>query len=607
MAECSKIEAGSRIQAPFVLLEQGLTDGLHAFLFQDPQEVLCCWSEDEVEPALARLMEAQREGLYAAGFFSYELGYLFEPKLAALLPRRRSQPLLWMGLYREPKRLPQQDFGPWLEARHDGGYELSDVSLSWDEARYRAAFDAVKDYICAGDVYQINLTLKYKFNFSGNPFVLYSELRHKQRTSYAALIGTEGFSLLSLSPELFLDVEHGQARTRPMKGTAPRGLTPAQDAELHEWLRNDPKSRAENLMIVDLLRNDLGRASVIGSVSVTDLFSIERYPTVHQMTSGIQAQLLPGTDLRDLLAALFPCGSITGAPKVRAMEIIRELEPEARGAYTGAVGMIAPDGKLAFNVAIRSLWIDAQGCGEMGIGSGVVFDSVAEDEYQECLLKTSFLTQPHRPFDLIETLRWQSNEYYLLDRHLARLERSARHFLYPFEREAVVEALNGEAADFTEDCYRVRLTLSIEGQIAVTSAPIELPTHATIYRFAVSGKRIDSTDPLYYHKTTQRALYDNEFQRLGRETGCDEVLFLNERDELTEGSRTNLFVQRDGVLLTPPLEAGVLDGTFRRELLDAAERPIRETKLYREDLDRAEAVYFGNSVRGLVRAEMIAK
>ena len=598
----------------FVLLDDNLDPEGRSLFFEAPVEIVVCREPEEVPAALARLAQARAAGLTAAGFLSYELGYLLEPKLAPELPAKRPHPLLWMALFERVRELDPLALRALLAERQGGGYTLVEPHLSWSEARYLEAFRRVKDYIAAGDVYQINLTLKHRFRFKGNPFDLYAELSEKQRSRYGAMIACEDFTVLSRSPELFLKADGRDISTRPMKGTAPRGRTPEEDADIARWLKEDEKSRAENLMIVDLLRNDLGRRAETGSVQVEDLFTVERYPTLHQMTSGIRARMQSGTDFADLLRALFPCGSITGAPKVRAMEIIRELEDEPRGLYTGAIGMVPPSADLVFNVAIRSLWIpkadEATGWseGEMGLGSGVVYDSDGPAEFQECLLKGAFLTQPYEAFYLIETLRWESQDdelqgYYLLDRHLARLKRSAAHFLYPYNQEQAIAALESAAAGFTEACYRVRLTLDAGGDIAVTAAPMVLPGPDALYGLVISDSRVDSRDTFLYHKTSRRALYDGEHAKQSAATGCDEVLFLNERGELAEGSRMNLFIRRDGALQTPPLSAGLLDGTLRRELLDRGEAV--EKTLFPEDLDRAEAVFVGNSLRGLVPARRL--
>jgi len=389
-----------------------------------------------------------------------------------------------------------------------------------------------------------------------------------------------------------------------MKGTAARGTTPEQDATRRAWLRGDEKSRAENLMIVDLLRNDLSRVTEIGSVRVPNLFSIETYPTVHQMTSTVSGRLRPGVGVVDLIRALFPCGSVTGAPKVRAMEIIRELEPAPRGIYTGAIGAAGPDGNAAFNVAIRTLVLGRDGRSEMGIGSGIVHDSDAAAEFEECLLKAHFLGRPLASFELIETLRWNSADgFYLRELHLARLAASAAHFAFDYDPEGAhrtlttcVEELEGDGP------FRIRLVLDAGGRMRATATPLAPPSTKAVYYFALSELRIDSSDDFLYHKSTRREVYEVELARLAAVTGCDEVIFRNEHGELTEGSRTNLFIERAGRLLTPPVACGLLDGTLRQALFNDPRTAIEESILFSDDLATADRVFLGNSVHGLMRA-----
>ena len=589
---------------PYVLLDDSLTPGGRSLLYTEPEQVVRADARGEVEAALDRVEQGLARGLHAAGFFSYELGYCLEPKLNGLMPGARNVPLLWIGLFRAP--LPLDDAGTraWLDANGAGEWsKISDLRLSWTRERYAQAFNRVQDYIAAGDVYQINLTLKYRFAFEGDPVSLYAALRRKQRVAHGALIGTDDFCVLSMSPELFFRREGKRISTRPMKGTAPRGRTPREDARLKTWLAMDEKQRAENLMIVDLLRNDLGRVAKIGSVEVTDLFTVETYRSVHQMTSGITAELRGDMGLKDMLRALFPCGSVTGAPKLRAMEIISELEGEARGVYTGAIGHIQPSGDSEFNVAIRTVVL-AGGEGEMGIGGGIVADSKEQSEFEECLLKAQFLTDA--PFELIETLRYEpAHGFHLLERHLARLQSSAAHFAYPFSREAVLAALDTEAARVEAPVAMVRLTLAEDGALQVTSTPIELPTRDTVWRFVISDQRLDEKYPLFYHKTTRRQFFEREMERLKALTGCDEVIFLNKKGELTEGTRTNLFLELDGRLFTPALASGLLPGTLREELLDLPRAAASEAVLLPAELLRADRIYLGNSVRGLIRAELI--
>ena len=591
--------------SPYVLLDDSLTQGGRSLLYAEPERLVLANTPEEVEGALDEVSAGLARGLHAAGFFSYELGYCLEPKLKGLLPRDRRVPLFWIGLFGAPRALDDALTRAWLDK--NGGAErakISDLTLSWTREQYTQAFDKVEEFIAAGDVYQINLTLKFHFAFEGDAVALYAALRRKQRVAYGAVIGAPGFNVLSLSPELFFRREGKHMSTRPMKGTAPRGRTPREDARLRTWLAMDEKQRAENLMIVDLLRNDLGRVAKIGSVEVTDLFTVETYRSVHQMTSGISAELRSDMGLKDMLRALFPCGSVTGAPKVRAMEIIHELEPAPRGVYTGAIGHITPSGDAQFNVAIRTVVLDADG-GEMGIGSGIVANSKANSEFEECLLKAQFLTRPDAPFALIETIRYERGTgFHLLERHLARLQTSAAYFGYPFAREDVLQALDREAALVETPVAMLRFLLAEDGTITVTSTAIQLPTKNTVWRFVISDQRLDEKDPFFYHKTTRRQFYDREMERQKALTGCDEVVFLNKKGELTEGTRTNLFVELDGRLFTPALTCGLLPGTLREELLDLPRAAASEAVLSPQDLLGAERIYLGNSVRGLVRAEL---
>ena len=591
--------------SPYVLLDDSLTPGGRSLLYTGAERIVAAYTPDQVEGALDEIEAGLARGLHAAGFFAYELGYCLEPKLKHHVPTSGRVPLFWLGLFRAPRPLDDSATRAWLESQSRGKATISGLDLSWTREDYDDAFAKVQDYIAAGDVYQINLTLKYQFAFSGDPVALYAALRRKQRVAYGALIHTGDLDVLSLSPELFFRREGKHMFARPMKGTAARGRTPREDGRLKTWLAVDEKQRAENLMIVDLLRNDLGRVAKIGSVAVTDLFTVETYRSVHQMTSGITAELRADMGLKDMLRALFPCGSVTGAPKVRAMEIISELEGEPRGIYTGAIGHIAPSGDAQFNVAIRTVVLADEG-GEMGIGSGIVADSKAESEFDECLLKAHFLTKLDPPFELIETLRFeQALGFHLLERHLARLQASAAHFGYPFSRDAVLAALEAEAARVEAPVALVRLLLAEDGAITVASSAITLPTKDTVWRFAISDRRLDEKDPFFYHKTTRRQFYEQEMERQKALSACDEVVFLNSKGELTEGTRTNLFVELDGRLFTPALACGLLAGTLREELLDLPRAAASEAILTPQDLLAADRLYLGNSVRGLVRAELI--
>ncbi len=590
----------------FVLIDNSTGKGAPSLLFTHPHEIISATTPEEAGPAIARLEEALGMGRYAAGFFSYELGYALEGKIAKLMPATRTVPLVWFGVYDSPREMTEHEVDRWLTTHtRSGSYQFTDVTRGWDRDAYVARFREVQEKIRAGDIYQLNLTFKAHFKLTGSPLTFYRDMRQRQRVYYAGIVDTGEVTVLSASPELFIEKEGRRIVTRPMKGTAPRGVTPEADAEARRVLATDIKQRAENLMIVDLMRNDLGRISETGSVHVPDLFTVETFRTLHQMTSGVEATLERNVTLIDLMRAVFPPGSVIGAPKIRAMELIAGYETEPRGVYCGAIGFFGPGGRARFNVAIRTPVIFRDGRGEMGIGSGVVYDSDAEREYAECLLKMKFLTDPVRAFELIETLLYEPGRgYWLLERHLERMAASARYFNYAYDESAVRKALLREAETRKGERLRVRCLLAENGTVTVTSTPVPAPAPDAVMRYVISDTRIDSRDVFLFHKTTRRDLYDQEWTHYAATRGADEVVYLNERGELAEGSRTNIFVDRDGCLVTPPLASGLLPGVLRSELIESGR--AQEAVLTLQDLERADAVYLGNSVRGLVKALPLA-
>jgi para-aminobenzoate synthetase/4-amino-4-deoxychorismate lyase len=597
--------SGGGLEETFVLLDNSTGRGAPTLLFTEPHQIISAWHPDEVSGAIARLEAGTAAGLHAAGFFAYELGYVLEPKLSGLMPEGRNVPLLWFGLYDAPREMSEREVDHWLSTHtRSGSYQFTSVTRAWDQAEYEQKFSAVQDKIRAGDIYQLNLTFKARFRLEGSPLTFYRDMRQRQRVAYAGIVDTGEVTVLSASPELFIE-KHGRViSTRPMKGTAPRAGTPEADAEARRILSTDIKQRAENLMIVDLMRNDIGRIADVGSVGVTDLFTVETFRTLHQMTSGVKATLKEGIGLADLVRAIFPPGSVIGAPKIRAMELIRDYETEPRGVYCGAVGHISPAGDALFNVAIRTPVIFRDGRGEMGIGSGVVYDSVGAKEYAECLLKMKFLTDPPKSFELIETLLHEAGSgFWLLEGHIRRLKASAAYFGYAFDEARVRAALDQAVAGRTGERLRVRLLLAEDGTISVTAAEQPAPAPDAVMRYAISETRLDSSNAFLFHKTTRRELYDREWQHYAETQNADEVLYLNERGEVAEGSRTNVFVERGGTLLTPPLQSGLLPGVLRSELIGAGR--AQEAILTLDDLASASAVYVGNSVRGLVRAEPV--
>lgn len=564
--------------------------------FTDPVEIVQASEPHLVNAALQALQNARRAGKYVAGYFSYEMGYVLEPRLHSLLPPQREVPLLWFGVFESYEDFRGEAAGAVLTARMRGRVYGGPLNHEWNFENYAKRFAQVHDLIEAGDIYQANLSFRSSFAAIGDPMALYLELRKRSRAAHGAFIDDGRRHILSLSPELFFAVSRdGEITAKPMKGTAPRGANPMDDVTARARLRDSEKDRAENLMIVDLLRNDLGRVAETGSVSVGDLFAVETFPTVHQMVSTVCARLKPSITIDALVRALFPCGSVTGTPKIRAMEIIRELEESPRGVYCGAIGYFAPDNSAQFNVAIRTLTIE-RGRGELGIGGAVVHDSTVQSEYDECLLKALFYEAERKPFELIETLGYSPRDGCVRQSiHLDRMAQSAETFRIPFDASEARRLLN-ETVSGAAHALRVRLALREDGVFSCTTAPMPSEVSAS-WRYVISSVKMPIGDVLLRHKTSWREIYESEFARA---IGCDEVLFVNDRGRLTEGSRTNLFLRRDGKLLTPPLRDGLLDGCLRRALI--TEGKCEEAELYPSDLDTADELLLGNSLRGLIKA-----
>ncbi len=530
------------------------------------------------------------DGLWWIAALDFELGYLLEPAAAPVgwvPPGERPLARFWR--FRQRIAMDAGETEAWLAA-HGGGRPagVGGLAVAIDEKRHAAAVDRIRDYISAGDCYQVNFTFPLHFDWFGHPAALYAGLRARQPVRYGGFVGDGASGIVSLSPELFLEKTGERLVTRPMKGTLARD-------QAARGLQESSKDRAENLMIVDLLRSDLGRVAASGSVQVEELFAIEDYPTVWQMVSTVSARV-PGASFADLLQALFPCGSITGAPKIRAMQIIAELEDQPRGVYTGAFGWVAPDGDCRLNVAIRTLELAADGRGRMGVGSGIVADSTAAAEWRECLLKAGFLRDCDPGLRLIETLRREAGRYPRLDGHLARLRRSAAWLGFTFDEAGLRRQLNALPDDGT---WRVRVTLARSGALELQSFPLA-DAPAAPGRARLAAARIDAADPLRRHKTSARALYDAALAGRGDQSPVFDVVFLNTRGEVAEGARSNVFVERGGCLLTPPLSSGALPGVLRAELL--ASGRAREAVLWPEDL--RQGFWLGNALRGLIAVRL---
>jgi para-aminobenzoate synthetase/4-amino-4-deoxychorismate lyase len=573
---------------PFVLLDDARPSGAGARLYYRAQGIVRAETPGAVAGALAKLREGDG---HFAGYLTYEAASGIEPRAAT---HEGTSPCLWFGKFakRDAVDLAALLPGP---AGAWAGAPIPRIP----RADYHGQFARVAEYIRAGDIYQANLTFRAEVPFAGHPAALYALLRARARAGYGALVFTGTRWILSFSPELFFTLDDGGFTVKPMKGTARRGATSAEDAALAAQLAADPKQRAENLMIVDLMRNDLTRVARPGTVRVPSLFEVERYPTVHQMVSTVVAQPADGVTAIDALSTLFPCGSVTGAPKLRAMEVIAEVEGDARGVYTGSIGAIEPDGSALFNVAIRTLTID-QGATRalLGLGSGVVADSNAAEEWDECLAKGAFVTSGEAPFDLIETMRFDPLAgLVLLERHLARMKASANAFGFEFDRHSARNEL--QAATFRLRApARVRLLLAPSGAIAIGIAPLpEAPSGAV--RVAIQPRKVARDDFRLAHKTSRRGFYDEA----RKASGAWEVIFTDDAGYLTEGSFTSIFVERGGTLVTPPLVRGLLPGVLRAELIESGR--AMEGDLTPADLEAG--FYVGNALRGLVSAVTVAE
>lgn len=612
----------------FVFFDTSKPDSLNtrSFLFLDPIERMQFYEGDDETVFLAKIQELQRKGLYMAGWFSYEFGYLLEPSLRKRLNRIEDKGALLadFGVFTHLSCFEHDsgecNFPFSLPDDYDdsSGYSISEPVPTQTQDQYIKALQRILDYIEAGDTYQVNYTLKLNFSFRGSFEDFYRDLRRNQSVSYGAYIRFGESRFMSFSPELFFRKKDNQVIVRPMKGTVKRGKTAKEDEFLREYLRTDLKNRSENVMIVDLLRNDLGRLMHHlegGDVTVNSLFDVETYETLLQMTSTITGKSgeeeLASVNLLAFLKAIFPCGSVTGAPKIRTMEIIDDLEKQRRGIYTGAIGYIMPDGESVFNVPIRTVAFNGDS-GEMGIGSGIVHDSNPVQEWEECLLKGRFLTSPNKPFRIIETVYWnrQSGYYFLMD-HLERLQETADYFLFACDLKSIRARLEEEVSSFGKDSMRIRLLLAKDGYVTCESCPCPPPGSLTLPKsppaeekptgkVAVSSIPVDSHSCWLYHKTTHRALYSQEYEKASK-SGLLDVIFENELGYITEGCISNVIIYLHGEYLTPPVADGLLAGVMRKKLLDSGETKVIEKSLKYDDLLSAEAVYICNSVKGITR------
>jgi para-aminobenzoate synthetase / 4-amino-4-deoxychorismate lyase len=566
-------------------------------LFESPLRTIAAFETGSVMAALETAEEAARSGCWVAGFVAYEAAPAFDTALVTH-PPSGTMPLLWFGVFDGPSGIPPT-------------VTRSAAPLDWRTDTTRAAYDAaiheIRQRIAAGEVYQVNHTTRFDARCDVPPSVLYDVLVHGGHGGYSALVESDEWAIVSASPELFFDLRDRLITTRPMKGTLRRGRWLEEDAEAAALLLNSAKDRAENLMIVDLLRNDIGRVARFGSVRVPALFAVETYPTVHQMTSTITAELRDDASICDVFAAMFPCGSVTGAPKVTAMRAIAELEASRRGPYCGAIGVMRPDGSATFNVAIRTLHIDrVRSVATYGAGGGITWDSRAGDEFDEVAAKAALLHEPAPDFDLIETMRCDDGSIPRLDAHLARLHSSAQYWGFaPDCAKNAEDALAAFAAERPAGSWRIRLTASRAGCIDIEATPLasaelRFDSPAEVRPVALANEAVSRHDRLLCHKTTARAAYE---QRRARHPDAFDVLLVNAEGEVTEFTIGNVVAEIDGRLLTPPRDCGLLAGVMRDTLL--REGIVHERLIAVEQLRRATRLWHVNSVRGCTPVQLV--
>jgi para-aminobenzoate synthetase/4-amino-4-deoxychorismate lyase len=556
--------------------------------FPKPEKIFAIFDLEQVLPVLQAVETAvENNQKFAAGWVSYEAAPAFDHSYQVKKTFENAFPLLWLAIYPTAVYIP--DSAITIDSSQLPGPWQADLT----KTDFRKAIRKIKTYIAKGATYQVNYTYRLRSSFNVPAWPLFASLSNAHVAPYTAFLETEEFAVCSLSPELFFDLEGETITSRPMKGTARRGRTLAEDNRMAAWLRHSVKNRAENVMIVDMMRNDIGKIAHPGSVCVPELFTVEKYPTVWQMTSTVQGKT--SASLAEIFGALFPAASITGAPKIRTMQMITELEASPRKIYTGAIGYYAPGRKACFNVAIRTLWIDKiRQQVEYGVGGGIVWDSRPMVEWEETKTKARLLEEIPQPFALLETLRWSpEGGWFLLHQHLKRLKSSANYFSYPVNISEIRSRLFGLEKSFPKDeAQRVRLTVRKNGEICVEYQGLLI--HQSAYRVNIAKKPINSSERFLYHKTTRREIYEKARAEIA---DCDDVLMWNEHHEITESSIANVVVEQDGNWYTPPVKCGLLPGIYRAWLLD--QKKVQEQIINLDNLFDYERIFLVNSVRGM--------
>lgn len=558
-------------------------------IFTSPDRIIQADTIEDVIPALTEVQEAVQLGYYAAGYLSYESAPAFENVMIA--HSNNKMPLLWFGIYSDVK--------DGLNDNRKESFHTSNWNIDTEKYNYDHAIKNIKNQIELGNSYQVNYTIRMHADFKGSAFSYYHQLASSQSANYSAYMDIGEHKILSASPELFFHLKEGKIKTKPMKGTIARGKSDIEDQENSSWLYHSEKNRAENVMIVDLLRNDLGMIAKPGTVKVPELFTIEEYPTVYQMTSTVTAEIADNKDIVDIFRALFPCGSITGAPKINTMKIINHLETSPREVYCGAIGFITPEKEAIFNVPIRTVIIDEFGKASYGVGGGITWDSEANDEYHEVLTKAKILSKSSQEFQLIETIGLKNGNLIVLNEHLQRLKISSDYFGFHIDIDQVRLDLVKLSEQHQYEDGKIRLLLDRNGNTTKEFLPLH-PLLLEKQKVSLAKKPINKQDIFLYHKTTNRTVYE---QRLQESPKTFDVLLWNEQEEITEFARGNIVVELNGELFTPPVSSGLLAGTFRETLIQQG--TIKERILYKDELFQCTRLWFINSVREWVEVEII--
>ncbi len=600
----------------FALLDDAQSDATNSRFYSDLQACVSCATAEAWPGIWQQAQCALQSGLYVLAVLSYETGAQLQAIAVRSTPSSQDM-VSHLLIFRKCEHWSRQQVTAWLDQQSSGQHAgVRNIRPNVDEDQFTTAINQIRSYIAAGDTYQVNFTYRLHFQAYGSAIALYWALRQRQPVPFAALIAMpDDTAILSLSPELFVRHHAGQLLAKPMKGTAAASNDQEQNLLIAEDLRQDPKNRAENVMIVDLLRNDLGRIAQTGSVAVPVLFEVQRFSSVLQMTSTVTAQLRPDLGLDQIMTALFPCGSITGAPKRRTMEIIREIETENRGVYTGAIGWFDPPstsfaiGDFCLSVPIRTLVLqkpDALGCrdGVMGVGAGIVYDSQALEELKECTLKAKFLTGLKPDFELFETMYARREDGCRhVNRHLDRLAASASYFEFSFDRDRITQQLQTYCENLTENvAYRLRLAINVRGEIQIQHSILKPLTEPVQI---LASSQVCEVPPIFLsHKSSHRQMYDQAWQA-AEQRGCFDTLFINAQGLITEGGRCNVFIKLDGQWYTPPLSDGVLPGVMRQIILEDTVMRAQEKSLTFGDLQNADQVIVCNALRGAMQASLV--